>query len=79
MAGVNPLVFDEMTVGEVVLMIEAHEERERQNLISRISAILRAFAKHGEAFKGLAKPGADNGPKKVSYREAARRWLWSSD
>ena len=56
-AGVDPLRFDAMTVGEVLVCIEAYHERERQTLISRISSILRAFAKNGQAFKGLIDRG----------------------
>lgn len=74
-AGISPLEFYAMTVGEVLVVIEGHHERERQNLISRISAILRAFQKKGDPYKGL------NVRRAVEFtqgqvRKAASNWLW---
>ena len=77
MAGVDPLRLDEMTLAEALITIEAFNERERLNLLSRIGAILRALSKGSNPFKGLLKPGESGGKQKLSLNEATRRWFWA--
>ena len=72
-AGVPPLDFYQMTVGEVMIVVEGYHERERASLIGRIAAITRALSK-GDPLEGLriAKRTAVK-----SLQSAAQRWLWS--
>lgn len=64
-AGISPLEFYEMTLGEVLIAIEGHHERERKNLISRVNAVLRGLSQLGkkstDPFKGLLTPEERNG------------------
>jgi len=71
-AGVSPLEFYRMTVGEVMVVVEGYNERERASLIGRIAAITRALSK-GDPLEGLR--GARRSAVK-SIKSATQRWLW---
>lgn len=94
-AGISPVDFWELTVGEILITLEAYNERERQSLINRISAILRSFSKRGDPYKGIIKPAEGGGSqaaaallRKVSVKadptakpidKATLAWIWSEE
>lgn len=84
-AGIGVEEFYRLTPDEVGIAIDAYQERERQNLINRISAVIRGigpvFAKKGSAsnpYKGLgvkeSKPLSLGGLKR-----SAEAWLFRDD
>lgn len=66
-----------MTLGEIAVVVEGYNERERRETVSRVSAALRAlgsvFGKANEPFRGLAK-GEE--PRPISPQEARERRFW---
>jgi len=75
-AGITPDVFWCLTLGEVVIGIEGYHERERQSLIGRVNAILRALQKKGDPYKGL---GVNRGRKQMSWGAALMQWIWAPE
>lgn len=72
-AGLTPHEIDGLTIGEISIVIEGYNEREKANLISRINAICRALSKKGDPYKGLI----DRGSRRVmSAGRAALDWIW---
>lgn len=76
-AGLTPLQVDELTLGEVIIVIEGYHERERLSLVSRINAVLRALSQKGDPFKGLRSGLEQAASRTLSLKEATRRWLWT--
>lgn len=74
-AGIPPDRFYQLTLGEIFVVIEGYQEREKNNLIGRINAILRAFTKKGSPYKGL-KTGGKEEVTQGSLKRAAEAWLW---
>jgi hypothetical protein len=56
-AGIQPWEFDDLTMGDIFLAIEAHHEREKNTLISRVNAVIRGLSQLGknptDPYKGL--------------------------
>jgi hypothetical protein len=84
-AGVGVEEFYRLTLGEINHAINAYQERERQSLISRVSAVLRglgaAFAKKGRKFDAYEGLGV-NTKQPVSQaliRRGGLAWLFHED
>lgn len=75
--GVHPAEFYGLTLGEISVVVEGYNERERRETVSRLSAALRAlgsvFGGNREPFSGLNK-GAD--PQPISAQEARQLRFW---
>lgn len=72
-AGILPLDFYALTLGEIAVAIDGYRERERVSLIGRVSAICRALSK-GDPLQDLRSTGKQ---VRLSLKQAAQRFLWS--
>ena len=74
-AGITPLDFYRMTVGEVSIAISGYNERERSSVIARVSEILRALRRNGDPYEGL-KIASNAAANTTSWARNAVNWLW---
>jgi len=85
MAGIGVEEFYRLTIGEVQIAIDAYHERERQTLISRISAVLRGvgpiFAKKGKRVDPYSGLGVSTHQATTHglIRRGAKAWLFRED
>lgn len=76
--GVHPEQFYRMTLGEIAVVIEGYNERERRSTISRVSAMLRAigasFGNDKEPYRGLTDDRDESTPVSPKQVRLMRFW-----
>lgn len=81
-AGVGVEEFYRLTVGEIVVAIDGHQEREKQTLISRVNSVLRGLStlgkKKSDPYHGLGVGGKREATQ-ADFRRANDQWLWRKD
>lgn len=81
-AGISPVDFYSLTIGEISIAIEAYHERERQSLVSRVSAVIRGLSTLGkkktDPFQGLGVKGKQT-LGLGALKRGAKAWLFKPE